>query len=83
MDVCVRQKEHEFFNHLVYNICVINQLLFEWLQVVNEFQQVQKGLNTVKNDLKINASDARKSIQELVASKISELRKKEKVKKTR
>ena len=79
----VNQKEHEFFNHLVYNICVINQLLFEWLQVVNEFQQVQKGLNTVKNDLKINASDARKSIQELVASKISELRKKEKVKKTR
>ncbi|XP_033641180.1 E3 ubiquitin-protein ligase TRIM71-like [Asterias rubens] len=47
-------------------------------EVVNEFQQVQKGLNTVKNDLKINASDARKSIQELVASKISELRKKEK-----
>ena len=48
-------------------------------QVVAEFQQVQKGLNTVKNDLKINASDARKSIQELVASKINELKKKEKV----
>ncbi|XP_022098489.1 RING finger protein nhl-1-like [Acanthaster planci] len=47
-------------------------------EVVAEFQQVQKGLNTVKNDLKINAGDARKSVQELVASKIAELKRKEK-----
>ena len=44
-----------------------------------EFQQVQKSLNTVKNDLKINAGDARKNVQELVASKIAELKRKEKV----
>ena len=49
------------------------------MQTVAEFQQVHKSLNTVKNDLKINASDARKSVQELVASKVAELKRKEKV----